>query len=297
MSEKQQTALDRFKGAQVAKKGNTLADHLQQVRGELAKALPKHMDVDRLIRLALTSVRQNPRLAECTMPSILGAIMQAAQLGLEPDGILGQAYLVPYKNKGTLEAQFQIGYRGYLALTMRSGQVRSVAAEVVYEGDSFSFAYGSKKFIRHTPTLAERGKPIAAYAIAHFKDGGDDFRVLQLADIERARSCSRGADRDDSPWRTHWQEMARKTAVRALAKYLPLSVEVQRAAVEEEYREAGMIDATATMLPAVPTAALEAHEEKSTRQPKESKAGRLVDTGEPPFEGEPPYEREPGGEG
>lgn len=170
--------------------------------------------------------------------------MQASQLGLEPDGVLGQAYLVPYRNRGQLEAQFQVGYRGYISLAMRSGQVKSISAEVVYEGDKFDYSFGTDQYLKHRPALKGRGEPVGVYAIAALDGGGHVFRVLSVDDVEGVRACSRA--KDDGPWVTHWNEMARKTAVRALAKYLPMSVELQRAAVEDEHRD--MVGATAEII-------------------------------------------------
>lgn len=213
----------------------TIKDLLDRSQAEFARALPRHLDIDRFMRIAFTSIRQNPNLLGCTPQSLLAAVMQAAQLGLEPDGILGHAYLVPYKNNksGTTDAQFQVGYKGLISLARRSGEVRSICAHVVYENDKFEFAYGLSEKLEHVPARGERGNKIAVYAIAHFKDGGYAFEVMFNEDVEKIKKKSRAAS--SGPWVDFPDEMWRKTAVRKLAKYLPLSVEFQKAAALDEY--------------------------------------------------------------
>ena len=226
--------------ADLAKKDGaikTIKDLLDKSAGEFERALPRHLDIDRFMRIAFTTIRQNPKLLECSATSLLAAVMQAAQLGLEPDGILGHAYLVPYRNSktGSTEAQFQVGYKGLISLARRSGEVRSICAHVVHENDFFDFAYGLHEKLEHKPARSERGKSVAAYAIAHFKDGGYAFEVMFSEDIEKIRAKSKA--KDAGPWVDYTEEMWRKTAVRRLAKYLPLSVEFQRAAALDEYAD------------------------------------------------------------
>lgn len=222
----------------------TIKDLLDKSQVEFSRALPRHLDIDRFMRIAFTSIRQNPRLLECTPQSLLAAVMQSAQLGLEPDGILGHAYLVPYRNNqsGTTDAQFQVGYKGLISLARRSGEVRSICAHVVYAADKFEFAYGLHEKLEHVPAMGDRGKAIAVYAIAHFKDGGYAFEVMFNADIEKIRLKSKA--KDSGPWKDFTEEMWRKTAVRKLAKYLPLSVEFQRAAGLDEYVDLVGMDST-----------------------------------------------------
>lgn len=200
-------------------------DLLEKAKPQLALALPKHLTADRLLRVALTAVQRTPDLLNCDRLSLLGAIMQAAQLGLEPDGVLGHAYLVPFGS----QVQLIPGYKGLIALARRSGEISSIAAHVVYERDQFIYAYGLDEKLIHVPAATdERGKAVYAYAVARFKDGGHAFEVMSFQQIEAIRKLSRAATR--GPWVTHWDEMARKTVIRRLAKYLPLSVEFQRAA-------------------------------------------------------------------
>lgn len=199
---------------------------------QLARALPKAMTPERFVRLVMTQVRANPRLLRCDHASFLGAVMTAAQLGLEFDA-RQLAYLIPRKLKGQWRATAMIGYRGYIELARRSGLVRDVQAHVVYERDEFEVSYGDEPRIVHRPTIVgERGAPIAAYAVAFYKDGGTQGLVLRLDEIEarRARSASGG----DGPWVTDWDVMACKSTVRALAAYLPQTPELAYAMVLDE---------------------------------------------------------------
>lgn len=221
-------------------KFKTVYNLLKQSRDQIKMALPRHITPDRFLRVVLTSLRKNPLLIECEEKSLLAAIMESAQLGLEPDGILGHAYLVPYRNNklGVYEAQLQIGYRGYIDLARRSGQVQSIQAHIVYENDEFEIQYGLEEKLVHVPARGDRGEPIGVYAIARFKDGSHHFEFLWAEDVERIRKMSKVPD--SGAWKDHWEAMWRKTAIRQLAKYLPLSVEMTRAAVLDEYAEAGL---------------------------------------------------------
>lgn len=217
----------------IQKKANTLRDVIVSQRNQIAMALPKHMDVDRLIRVSITALRNNPRLLSCSQVSVLGSIIQAAQLGLETDGALGHAYLVPYKN----QCQLQIGYRGMIDLARRSGQIVSISARVVYDGDEFSYSYGLEETLVHRPKIKSGGEPIAAYAVAKLVGGGCQFEVLSLEEIEAAHDASPASS---GPWDNYWSEMARKTAVRRLFKYLPVSVEIQKAVGLSDMASAGV---------------------------------------------------------
>jgi recombination protein RecT len=205
-------------------------------------ALPKHLTPERMIRVALTAFNQNPALQECSAISIVGCVIQAAQLGLELTGPLGQAYMVPYNNKhtGQKEAQFQTGYRGLMDLAYRSGRVETFAARVVYANDAFAYRYGTKPRIEHTPTMSEPGEPVAVYAVLNLKGGAFDFEVMSKAQIDAHQKRYSKQNGQYSPWATAWEEMAKKTVIRRLAKRAPVSIEIQRAAVLDEYAEAGV---------------------------------------------------------
>lgn len=216
---KRQTALQQ--------KQSTLAQKIEQMKPEIARALPKHLNPERVARIAVTVMRRTPQLAECTPESFLGALMTCAQLGLEP-GPLGHAYLVPYGR----EVTFIAGYRGLVDLARRSGQVESVSARVVREGDEFAYAFGLEPKLEHTPK-ADVDKPVThVYAVIRLKDGGVDFDVMTRAEVEAVRRRSRASD--NGPWKTDYAEMAKKTVLRRLLKTAPMSVEYQQAVSNDE---------------------------------------------------------------
>jgi len=211
----------------------SIEDYLRKHSKELQQALPKHMDSERLARVALTTMRQNPKLLQCSLPSLVGAILQAAQLGLEPN-VLGHAYFIPYYSSKTksYEVQFQIGYKGLLELVRRSGEIETIDAHEVYENDEFEYEYGLDPKLRHKPALKNRGEVYAYYAVAKFKDGGYSFLVMGKEDIEKIRKRSKSPN--NGPWVTDYDAMAKKTVIKQLCKYLPLSIEVQKAVTADE---------------------------------------------------------------
>jgi len=211
----------------------TIAAYLKKMGPEIARALPKHMDADRLARIALTTIRTNPKLLEASIPSLLGAVMQAAQLGLEP-GLIGHCYFVPFKNgkTGQTDVQFIIGYRGMIDLARRSGQIVNIYAHTVHENDEFDYELGLHPKLVHKPAEGERGELKFVYAVAHFKDGGYQFEVMSKAEIEKRRQRSKAAN--NGPWVTDYEEMAKKTVIRHMWKYLPISIEIQQAAAVDE---------------------------------------------------------------
>jgi len=218
-----------------------LKSYLEKARHQISLVLPKHMTPERMIRIALTAAGRSDALMKCDLTSIVKAVLEASELGLEPSGILGHAFLVPYKGR----AQLQVGYRGFIELAGRSGRVKSISSEVVYDCDTFEFEHGLEPKLRHVPQLnrPKGAQRIAVYAVAHLADAAVCYRVLGASDVEKCRASSQSYSRDpkQSPWTTHPDEMWRKTAVRALAKYLPLSPELARVAVTDEYREAGVV--------------------------------------------------------
>jgi recombination protein RecT len=192
-------------------------DLLARSKPEVAKLLPPGVTVDRFERIVRTCLRTTPLLAECNAESFLGAVMHTAQLGLEP-GPLGLAYLIPYKREVTLV----VGYRGYVELAYRSGMVKDVTAELVYEGDGFRVVKGTSPKIEHT----DEGPPldreiIAAYAVARLKTGGTVSRVIYEAEWDAARKASQLGAKGAGPWHDHRAAMIRKTALRRLEPWLP----------------------------------------------------------------------------
>ena len=212
-----------------------------KIKQQMALALPKHMTADRLARIATTEIRKNPLLARCEQQSFLGAIMQCAQLGLEPGGALGHAYLLPFNNRknGTVEVQFIVGYRGMIDLARRSGQIVSLSARTVYENDEFSYEYGLDETLKHKPCEgSDPGKLTHVYAVAKLKDGGVQFDVMSFEQVMAVKAQSKAGN--SGPWMTHFDEMAKKTVIRRLFKYLPVSIEMQTAVTLDERTDAGV---------------------------------------------------------
>jgi recombination protein RecT len=212
----------------------TITDLINRQRSEIARALPKHMDADRLARMALTTLKSTPGLLECTQSSLLGALMLSAQTGLEP-GPMGHVYLVPRKIKGTKECQWMLGYKGIIELARRSGQLLSIEAREVCELDEFTYSYGLDEVLVHKPYMGgDRGPIVAAWGLAKFKDGGHYFVVLSRSDIDAAKGRSDSAKQGYGPWITDYAAMARKTVIRRMAPYLPLSAEQANAIAQDE---------------------------------------------------------------
>lgn len=207
----------------VAKKPKTLKDYVQQMEGQFARALPKVITPERFTRIALSALSSNPRLMDCDRASFFGALMNSAQLGLEPNTPLGQAYLIPFRNnkKGITECQFQIGYKGLLDLAYRSGDISMIQSYIVYENDEFEYELGLEPILKHKPAMENRGDMICAYAMFQTKNGGKSFVVMSKDDILKyARKYSKTFNA--GPWQTDFEAMAKKTVLKQLLKYAPI---------------------------------------------------------------------------
>lgn len=200
---------------------------IRNMESQFAMVLGDPRLAERFVRVALTALGRNPQLADCTRETLLGGLLTCAQLRLEPNDPRGLAYLIPFKNTRarTTEAQLVIGYKGLVDLAYRSAQIKTIAAEPVHEKDHFVEQRWPRQ-LTHRAAASDRGKVITYYAAVEYKDGGQDFVVMSVEEIERHRDLySKGAQRDDSPWKTSFDAMARKTVLRRLAKMMPLSVE------------------------------------------------------------------------
>lgn len=233
----------------------TVKKWLEQQKDGFASMLPEHMSTDRFFKIALNCISKTPRLQQCSPHSLFQAITTAAELGLDPGGALGDAYLVPYKKDGGYQAQLIVGYRGFIRLARQSGELASIEAHIVHEHDRFRVQYGLDPKLEHEPTLTRApGKPLLAYCLAKFKDGGSHFEVMTVDEIEKIRARSRS--KDDGPWTQDWSEMAKKTVVRRTAKYLPLSSERWQSAQEtdnSDFIDGDVIDsAKATLVDEAP---------------------------------------------
>ena len=213
----------------------TMQQYIQAMQGEIKKALPSVISTERFTRMVLSAISVNPKLASCTPQSFLGAMMSAAQLGLEPNTPLGQAYLIPFKNHGRDEVQFQIGYKGIIDLAWRSGEIADIQAHVVCANDEFEFEYGLDPKLKHKPARENPGEAIAVYAMFRTKNGGYGFEVMSMDDVRRhAEKYSQAYKSAYSPWKTSFEEMAKKTVLKRVLKYAPLKSDFVRAVTQDE---------------------------------------------------------------
>lgn len=235
-----------------------------RTKAAIKAVLPKHLTADRMIKVAFGAAMRTPTLLKCTPASFVTAVVQASELGLEPGSALGHAYLVPYWNSRARQYECQMipGYRGLIALARRSGEIVSLTADVVHARDQFYYRRGIEERLEHVPFSppppaadsdeealarwmleADPGPIVAAYAVAKLRDGGVQFEVMNRAQLEKARAFSESKKRDDQrgkgPWHEHFDEMCRKTLVRRLFKYLPVSIELSTAFEVMERAEGG----------------------------------------------------------
>ena len=231
----------------------------EAMKKQIAAALPRNITPERMTRVVLSTVQRTPKLLECDPKSFLSCVMACAALGLEPDGLLGQAYLVPFAGKCTVIP----GYQGMMKLARQSGEIASIDAHPVRAGDAFEYRYGADPSIKHVP--AERpytvenneakwaegwapGPITHFYAVAKMRDGSVAFVVMPTWEVDQIRDGSQGYQSalkydKDSPWTTDYDRMGCKTAIRRLCKYLPASVEdnrLHRAVAMDERADRGV---------------------------------------------------------
>lgn len=203
----------------------------------LSELLPNGMGLERFTALGKVELSRNPALLECDPLSFLAALTTCATLGVEP-GPLGHAYLVPFRKKGTSVKQvtFILGYTGLIALARRSGELKSIEARCVYEGDDWEWAgYGPTTKFRHRPLLnGDHGNFTLAYCYARFRSGGDHLEVSDRDGIEARAKRSPAFNAGSGPWVTDWPMMAAKTLVKMSRPYLPLSAVYERGMVFDE---------------------------------------------------------------
>lgn len=223
-------------------------------KAAVAAVLPKHVSPDRMLRIALGALRTTPKLMNCSVESLMGAVVHCAQLGLEPNTPLGHAYLIPFENrkKGITEVQIVLGFKGLIDLARRSGQIVSINAHEVCAHDHFEYTYGLTEDLVHKPALTNRGPVIAFYAVAKLVGGGHAFEVMSAEQINEIRDASQNykfaRDKANTVWGQHYAEMGRKTVLRRLVKYLPVSIELAQAAALDEVGSAGRSQALDNVL-------------------------------------------------
>ena len=285
----------------------TLQGEIQRMESQFQMAMPKGQEATRLVRDALTCLRQTPKLQECQWSTVLGSLMTCAQLGLRP-GVLGHAYLLPFWNskaprpdgrgEGAYQAQLVLGYQGLIELAYRSGMVESIAARTVYSNDEFLVEYGSDPKWIHRPALGgSRGEPILFYAEAKMRGGGYVFTdPMTVADMETYRdkhaTAKAKGGRVFGPWVDHFEGMAHKTMVRKLMKMLPKSTEVAQAITHDG---AIRIDPTPAGIDATPDY-IDGTVEEDTTPPADStpaEGNQDTGSGNPPQEQQPPQQQAP----
>lgn len=292
-------------------------------------ALPSHMKPERLARIVMTTVQKNPKLLECTQESFLGCVLSCAALGLEPDGLMGQAYLIPfkdYRNKRTICTLIP-GYKGLIKLARQSGEVSTIDAHEVRIGDQFDYRYGSDPFLRHQPAecpivdvhikKGEANSPTVKapdpdwrpgeithfYAITKLRDGTTQFVVMPRWEVDEIRDGSQNYQsakkfNSDTPWETDYPEMGKKTAIRRLSKMIPASVEkdhlLQKAVAIDERADRGLaqnLDEVHMLDIELPTTPMGEQSSEPTPEPE----GKRTKLGEKPQA--ETQAREPGAEG
>ena len=222
------------------KKAPEINKILEVYKLQIAQALPKHITPDRMIQMCTTFIARNPKIAKCSEKSIIGGFMQASILGFPPVEALGYCYFVPYKNNKTneTECQFQIGYKGYMDLARRSGQIKMIFSEVVYKDDFFEYELGLEPVIKHVPNVEI--DPLDSnityvYAVVRYLNDGYNFVVLPRKTIESYRRRSpMQYDKATGAWSTDYAAMAKKTAIRRLSKYMPLNLDDQTKLLSDE---------------------------------------------------------------
>lgn len=230
-------------------------------KATLAAVLPKHVSADRMLKIALGALRTTPKLMDCTVESLMGAVVQCSQLGLEPNTPLGHAYLIPFEKKKKdgnqwvtekIETQIVIGYKGLIDLARRSGQVISISAHAVHANDHFDYAFGLDERLEHRPARTNRGPVTDFYAVAKLVGGGHAFDVMSAEEVNAIRDASQNykfaRDKSKTVWGQHYEEMGRKTVLRRLFKYLPVSIELASAAAIDEVGASGRSQALDTVL-------------------------------------------------
>jgi len=212
-------------------KTKTMQDYVRSMENEIKKALPSVITPERFTRMTLSALSNNKELAGCDPKSFLGAMMAAAQLGLEPNTPLGQAYIIPYNKQAT----FQLGYRGIIDLAYRSGEVEVIQAHVVYSNDEFECEYGLEPKLTHKPADGDRGDPVKVYAMFKTKSGGYGFEVMTMDECkEHAKKYSKAYGYGSSPWQTNFEEMCKKTVLKKVLKYAPLKSDFARGISQDE---------------------------------------------------------------
>ncbi len=210
---------------------------LEKMLPEIKKAVANTMTPERFSRIALSLYNGNQAFWEADTTSFLSALMQSAQCGLEPNTVLGEAYLIAYKNtkQNITEVNFQVGYKGVLKMAFNTGEYEAIYAHEVRKGDEFSYEYGLNKTLTHKPADIPSEEVTHYYAVYKLKNGGSDFVVWSKARVEKhAKEFSKnytykGQINKGSVWAKNFDSMAKKTVLIDVLKFAPKSVEMAKA--------------------------------------------------------------------
>ena len=208
--------VENTKAGTKLKKSMSIADMIKVMKPQIKKALPEVITPERFTRMALSA-------------------LNTTQLGLEPNTPLGQAFLIPYNNKGKMECQFQLGYKGLIDLSYRNPNMQIITAHTVYENDEFEYELGLNPCLNHRPTLGDRGEIRLFYGLFKLTNGGFGFEVMSKTAMDDfAKEYSKAFDSSFSPWRTNYESMALKTIIKKALKYAPLKSEFRNALSTDE---------------------------------------------------------------
>lgn len=265
----------------------SLIQMINDLKPELANALPRHVSVDRVARIAVTALRQNVALGKCTPESFLGALMTASQLGLEVNTPAGESYLIPYGKECTLV----VGYQGIVKLFWQSPHAKHIDAQAVHANDHFDYEYGLNPRLEHKPATGDRGEVVAYYAVATLQNGGSAFVVLtpeQVKELRQGKVGPSGNIADPMRW------MDKKTALKQMLKLLPKTVELDAALKADEQVRTNFADTLEGMQvrpladdPAHPVVEVTPEQPAATaEQPADTPSGEQP-TGETPVQEEP----------
>ncbi len=226
-------------GSEIVKSpADSLGEFLKANKNKVTAALNDAIEFERFAMVAMNTLRRTPVLGQCSPASVIDAVNRCAELGLEPGGPLGHAYLVPFKT----ECQLVVGYRGFLHLMFRSGGLRDAQANMVYENDKFAGALGTEPRVEHTIGFGKRGKPIGAYCVLRYVNGGMHIESMNMDELNKVRSASRAKS---GPWDDWFEEMCKKTVLKRAAKWGPTGGNLELMAKAQEY-DADTIDSTST---------------------------------------------------
>lgn len=216
------------------KPGYAMKQLMIKMKGDIVNVLPSNVDFDKFQKCAIHVYNADEELQSCEVMTFIAAMIECSRLGLEPNSALGQAYLVPTKVDGVDKVEVQIGYKGMIELAYRSGKIKSIYTNEVRSNDEFYIDYGLDQKLVHRPFLGEdRGDVIGYYAVYHLESRGSSFLFMTVSEV-KAHSKKYLKSFNNSLWDSEFDAMARKTVIKRLLKYAPLSVEVQQTFSKDE---------------------------------------------------------------